>query len=125
MFNCNASTAATTSTSNAASYESTEKDLKGCHKSQFVMGSGGFWRAPRAMPIVMLSTMFLRCGMRCSWPGYRGMATSAAVENAKAALKSAHAVCFDVDSTVCQNEGLCVRLMIQMYHPSLGTCLTE
>ena len=48
--------------------------------------------------------------MRCAWPGYRrGMATSAAVENAKAALKSAHAVCFDVDSTVCQNEGLCVN----------------
>lgn len=34
------------------------------------------------------------------------MATSAAIENAKVALKSAHAVCFDVDSTVCQNEGL-------------------
>ena len=39
----------------------------------------------------------------------RGMATSTAIEDAKsqakAALISAHAVCFDVDSTVCQNEG--------------------
>ena len=36
----------------------------------------------------------------------QGQATkAAAIANAKAALKSAHAVCFDVDSTLCASEG--------------------